>query len=237
MIVLLTDFGVGDPYVGQIHLRLSILAPDARVIDLFHGLPNFTVEAAAYLVPAYCQLLPPGAVVMAVVDPGVGGSRHAISLLAGGRHYLGPDNGIFEMVARREGVTNCESLLIPDDVAATFHGRDVFAPAAAALARGVSSVGTPISLTRFGDWPDEGMMIVYIDHYGNAITGVRARPEQRLLMIRGQTLTRARTFGDRPDGEPFFYENANGLIEIAACKRSAAEVLCLQLADRFVVSA
>ncbi len=236
MIVLLTDFGIDDPYVGQVHLRLGVLAPGVPVIDLFHGLPNFAIEAAAYLVPAYCRHVPPGAVIMAVVDPGVGGSRGAIAFKAKGRHYVGPDNGLFEMVARQAQVRACVSLPIPPDAAASFHGRDVFAPAAATLARG-GSVGEALgSLTRFPGWPDDGYKILYIDHYGNAITGVRARPGHRALTVRGRTLTRARTFADRPNSEPFFYENANGLIEIAAYGRSAAAVLNLHLADPFVVS-
>ncbi|MHB8252449.1 MAG: SAM hydrolase/SAM-dependent halogenase family protein [Acidiferrobacter sp.] len=233
--MLLTDFGVGDPYVGQMHLRLNVLAPGVPVLDLFHGLPNFAVDAAAYLIPAYCQHVPSGAIVVAVVDPGVGGSRRAISLSSGGRYYIGPDNGIFEMVARRYGTSTCVSLPIPDDAAPTFHGRDVFVPAAASLACGDPSVGPPVSLTRFGDWLDDGMKIVYIDHYGNAITGMRARPQHQALRVRGHTLARARTFADRPRGEPFFYENANGLIEIAANGASVAAILGLQLADPFVV--
>lgn len=236
MIVLLTDFGIDDPYIGQVHLRLGVLAPGVPVIDLFHGLPDFAIEAAAYLVPAYCRHVPPGAVIMAVVDPGVGSSRRAIAFEAEGRHYVGPDNGLFEMVARRAPVGACVSLPIPPDAAASFHGRDVFAPAAATLARG-GSVGAPqVPLTRFLEWPDDGYKILYIDHYGNAITGVRARLGHRTLTVRGRALTRAQTFADRLDGEPFFYENANGLIEIAAYGRSAAAVLGLHLADPFVVT-
>ncbi len=235
MIVLLTDFGIDDPYVGQVHLRLGVLAPGVPVIDLFHSLPNFMIEAAAYLVPAYCRHVPPGAIVVAVVDPGVGGPRRAITFEAEGCHYVGPDNGIFEMVARRAAISTCMSLPIPSDAAASFHGRDVFALAAAALARGSSASDLRVSLTRFPQWPDDNQKILYIDRYGNAITGVRSRPEYHTLTVRGRTLTRARTFADRLDGEPFFYENANGLIEIAAYGRSAAVSLDLHLADPFVI--
>ena len=86
MIVLLTDFGATDPYVGQVRLRLAKDAPGVPVIDLFHDLPNFAVQASAYLVHAYCRDVPAGAVIMAVVDPGVGGPRKAIVLRAGGRN-------------------------------------------------------------------------------------------------------------------------------------------------------
>ncbi|MHB1513071.1 SAM hydrolase/SAM-dependent halogenase family protein [Acidiferrobacter sp.] len=231
MIVLLTDFGVADPYVGQVHLRLAEAAPAVRVVDLFHGLPSFAVQASAYLVDAYCQRLPPRAVVMAVVDPGVGGLRQAIAWRAGGRCYVGPDNGLFEMVARREGVESCQALAVPEHAAPSFHGRDVFAPAAAALARGLALNAQEAPLTRFPDWPDEWARVLFIDHYGNAVTGLKAHPSRHEIEVADRRLRRARTFSEGPRGEPFFYENADGLIEIAAYEASAAGILGLRLAD------
>ncbi len=235
MIVLLTDFGVADPYVGQVRLRLAALAPGVPVIDLFHDLPDFAIQASAHLLSAYCRDVPAGAVIMAVVDPGVGGARNAIVLRAGGRLYVGPDNGLFEMVARREGVESCEALTIPATAAPTFHGRDVFAPAAAALARGACPSAQPAPLTRFPDWPDDWARVLFIDHYGNVVTGLRARPSLRSLAIKGRRLRRARVFAEGVPGEPFFYENANGLIEIAVREGSAAAILGLQLADPLLV--
>ncbi len=235
MIVLLTDFGAADPYVGQVRLRLAEGAPGVPVIDLFHDLPNFAIQASAYLLYAYCRDVPAGAVIMAVVDPGVGGARHALVLRAGGRIYVGPDNGLFEMVARRDGVESCEALTIPAEAAPTFHGRDVFAPAAAALARGARPCARPSPLTRFSDWPDDWACVLFIDHYGNAVTGLRARPGLRALMAGGRRLKRARFFAEGAPGEPFFYENANGLIEIAVREGSAAAILGLQLADPLLV--
>ncbi len=237
MIVLMTDFGVSDPYVGQVHMRLRTIAPEVPVIDLFHALPSFAVQAAAYLLPAYCRHVPAGAVIMAIVDPGVGTSRQALAFTAGGRRFIGPDNGLFEMIARRDTVASCVALPVPADASPTFHGRDVFAPAAAAWARGTRPTGRDVALTRYPQWPDDGCFIAYIDHYGNAVTGLRAAPEHRAIRIRGHLLKRARTFGERPAGEAFFYENANGLIEIAANGASAADRLGLELADPFVLEA
>jgi hypothetical protein len=235
MIVLLTDFGVADPYVGQVRLRLAEGAPGVPVIDLFHDLPNFAIQASAYLLSAYCRDVPAGSVIMAVVDPGVGGTRNAIVLRTGGRLYVGPDNGLFEMVARREGVESCEALTVPASAAPTFHGRDVFAPAAAALARGERPPAHPAPLTRFPDWPDDWARVLFIDHYGNVVTGLRARPGLHALVAKGHHLRRARLFAEGVPGEPFFYENANGLIEIAAREDSAAAILGLQLADPLLV--
>lgn len=237
MIVLLTDFGTADPYVGQVHLQLATLAPHVRVIDLFHGLPNFAVEAAAHLVSAYSAPVPLNAVVLAVVDPGVGGSRRAIVAKIGGRHYIGPDNGIFEMVARRGQIQACYSLPVPEDAAPTFHGRDVFAPAAAFLAQDLEGIGEPTCLTRFPQWSDDCSQILFIDHYGNAISGVRARPEMKTLRVGSHRLARARTFSENAAGVPFFYENANGLFEIAAYADSAAALLDLHLSDPLMFGA
>ena len=235
MIVLLTDFGATDPYVGQVRLRLAKDAPGIPVIDLFHDLPNFAVQASAYLVSAYCRDVPAGAVIMAVVDPGVGGPRKAIVLRAGGRIYVGPDNGLFEIVARREGVESCHALEVPSWAAPTFHGRDVFAPAAAALACKTHRAGHPVPLTRFPDWPDDWPRVLFIDRYGNAVTGLRARPGPAVLVAKGRPLKRVRHFAEGVPGEPFFYENANGLFEIAAREGSAAAILGLQLADPLLI--
>ncbi len=231
MIVLLTDFGLTDPYVGQLHARLAHEAPGVPVIDLWHNLPTFAVQRAAYLVAAYCRNLPAGSIVIAVVDPGVGSARAGIWLDSGERHFVGPDNGLFELIARRYPVHQCAQLTVPPTAAATFHGRDVFAPAAAQLATGATPPWQPWSLSRQPAWPDDLAEIVHIDHYGNALTGLRADTPLSGLTIHGRDLTPARTFSDRPHGEPFFYANSNGLWEIAAHSMSAADKLGLAVGD------
>lgn len=233
MIVLLTDFGVRDPYVGQLHVRLAQGAPGVPVIDLFHGLPAFAVQSAAYLLAAYTQGLPTRTVVVAVVDPGVGSARAGIWLQAGGCHYVGPDNGLFEFVARRIGVTACAMLEVPANASPSFHGRDVFVPAAVQLVTGKTPASSLVTMTRFLEWPDDYAAIIYIDHYGNAITGLRAQSQcKEIRLASGQRLVRARTFSDCPLCTPFFYANANGLYEIAVNGGSAADLLGLALGDR-----
>jgi S-adenosylmethionine hydrolase len=159
-------------------------------------------------------------VLLAVVDPGVGGPRAAVVLEAGGRWYVGPDNGLFELVARRAGQARCwEIVERPPGMSASFHGRDLFAPAAGRLARGEMPGGftRPCSLGRRPDWPDDLAQIVYIDHYGNAMTGLRASvlPIGARLSAADRVVSRARTFSDVPEGDAFWYENSNGLAEIA----------------------
>jgi S-adenosylmethionine hydrolase len=159
-------------------------------------------------------------VILAVIDPGVGGARAAIIVEADGRWYVGPDNGLFELVIRRaETARSWEILDRSAATSASFHGRDLFAPAAGRLARGEMPAAPPRleGTGRHLDWPDDLPEIVYIDRYGNAMTGLRASllPGEARLDASGRVLSRARTFSDVSEGEAFWYENSNGLAEIA----------------------
>jgi S-adenosylmethionine hydrolase len=230
MIVLCTDFGPAGPYVGQVKAVLAREAPGVPVIDLFADLPPFRPQLAAYLLAAYGEAFMAGDVILAVVDPGVGGARAALALEAGGRWYVGPDNGLFEIVQRRAGAAQCWTIdWRPPALAATFRGRDLFAPVAARLARGEPPPGTAAAPTRHPEWPDDLAAIVYVDHYGNAMTGLRAAalPAGAELEAAGVRIARARTFADVPDGSLLWYENANSLAEIAAHGASAAARLGL----------
>jgi S-adenosylmethionine hydrolase len=231
MIVLCTDFGLGGPYVGQMRAVLARLAPTVPVVDLFADLPPFEPKLAAYLLAAYGPWFQAGDVIVAVVDPGVGGPRAALMVEADGRRYVGPDNGIFELVVRRAGQLRCHAIdWRPARLSATFHGRDLFAPVAARLAQGEMPSGLEVTPRRFPDWPDDLPAIVYLDHYGNAMTGLRAHVLSggTRLEVAGRTLERRRTFSDVPPGEALWYENANGLAEIAVAGGSAAERLDLE---------
>jgi len=220
MIVLFSDFGLEGPYTGQVKTVLYRMAPAVRVVDLFADAPAGKPKPAAYLLAAYGVWFPPGTVILAVVDPGVGSTRGAVIVEAGGRWYVGPDNGLFELVARRAGAARTWDILWrPEAMSASFHGRDLFAPVAGRLARGVFPSEPPRSdeSGRRADWPDDLAEIVYIDHYGNAIIGLRAAilPEKTRLHVSGYVLPRARTFSDVPSGTAFWYENSSGLAEIA----------------------
>jgi S-adenosylmethionine hydrolase len=190
------------------------------VISLFADLPPGQARPAAYLLAAYGPWFPPGTVLLCVVDPGVGSDRGALIVEADGRFYVGPDNGLFEIVLRRASRAQIWQISWrPPLMSASFHGRDLFAPVAAMLARGEPPPGRPRKddADRRRDWPDDLPEIVYVDHFGNAMTGLRAAmlaPNAKLAAA-GRVLERARTFGDRPPGAPFWYENSNGLAEIA----------------------
>jgi S-adenosylmethionine hydrolase len=220
MIVLFTDFGLHGPYTGQMKAVLHRMAPGAAVIDLFADAPAGDPKASAYLIAAYAIWFPAGAVFLCVVDPGVGGSRPAIILEADGRWYVGPGNGLFELLQRRAGSTRIWEIdWKPERLSSSFHGRDLLAPVAATLARGEPPRGRPREegADRRTDWPDDLCEIVYIDHFGNAMTGLRATmmPQRAKLVAAGRVLERARTFSERSPGAAFWYENSNGLVEIA----------------------
>ncbi len=232
MIILCTDFGNRGPYVGQIKAVLCRDAPQVPVIELFSDLPRFDPQSAAYLIAAYSEEFPAGSVFLGVVDPGVGGPRLPIMVQADQRWYVGPDNGLFSLVDRRaRAKQSWEIDWKPEVLSESFHGRDLFAPVAARLALGQQVSSHKISGPRqsYREWPDELLRVIYLDAFGNAITGIRAnavRPD-RVLEVNGQELTKANTFSDVPVGTGFWYENANGLAEIAVNQGNAAEAFGL----------
>lgn len=236
MIFLFTDFGAADLYVGQVKAALHHYAPDARVVDLLHEAPAFNVRASAHLLAALAGRIPAGSVTLAVVDPGVGGAREPVAVLAGDRWFVGPDNGLLSVVAAR--ANKAETFAIgwkPESLSASFHGRDLFAPVAAMLARGDrqgAKLGKQIKI--YNDFGEKDFAeIIYVDHYGNAMTGLRARglPQKGKLVINGRSIERARVFSEVPPDEIFWYENSLGLVEIAANAASAAGALGLRIGD------
>jgi S-adenosyl-L-methionine hydrolase (adenosine-forming) len=242
MIVLVTDFGLAGPYTGQVKAVLHRLAPEAAVVDLFADAPMRNPKAAAYLLAAYAAWFPAGTVFLCVVDPGVGGERAAVAVEAEGRWYVGPDNGLFEIVRRRAGAERViEITWRPPNLSASFHGRDLFAPVAARLARGESPEGEmrPAGFGRHLGWSDDLAEIVYIDHYGNAMTGLRAAllPPDATLVAGRRRIARARTFSGVRPGEALWYENSNGLAEIAVNMGRADEALGLKIGSPVSIEA
>ena len=251
MIVLFTDFGTDadGPYVGQMTQRLHDEGGAAPFINLFHGVPPFDVEAGSHLLAAYGQDMAAGAVVLAVVDPGVGGARKPLMVRAGDRWFVGPDNGLFEIPLRRreeDGLADWQAWEITwrpaGELSASFHGRDLFAPVAARLSRGVApeTLGRPIEggAIRRPDWPGEVGRILHIDGYGNAVTGLRVRSLDldAAITLKGVEIRRKRTFSEGGGGEAFWYENASGLVEIAVNQASAASALGLAPGVQLVVT-
>ncbi len=242
MIVLFTDFGSPGPYVGQMTAVLRRAAPHADVIDLFADAPSLDPRAAAYLLAAYVAEFPSGTVFLCVVDPGVGGKRLPAVVWADGRWFVGPENGLFELVVRRaiEPARWWHITWRPDHLSASFHGRDLFAPVAARLARDEVPPGREHAIAdiRRGDWPDDLLQVIYVDAFGNCMTGVRAAavPADAMVIVAGCRLRRAETFVRVDAGEIFWYENANGLIEIAVNMGNAAHHLSIDVGTRVAIS-
>lgn len=235
MIVLFTDFGAAGPYMGQMRGVLYRANPHIPIVDLFADAPG-EPRAAAYLLAAYAADFPPPAIFLCVVDPGVGGERPACALRVDGQWFVGPDNGLFNVLAMRAAEVEWWDIdWRPERLSATFHGRDLFAPVVAGIAAGNAPPGVRRDAARRIDrgWPQDEARIIYFDHFGNAITGITASrcDDWRYLRVCGRRLERARRFGEVPAGQPFWYANANGLVEIAVNQGSARDILGLRFGD------
>ncbi|MEJ2060944.1 MAG: SAM-dependent chlorinase/fluorinase [Gammaproteobacteria bacterium] len=184
----------------------------------------------------YVYEFPPGSVFLCVVDPGVGTQRRAVILEADGRWFVGPGNGLFDIIARRATTARWWEIA-PSDAAIsnTFHGRDLFAPAAAALARDTVPGEACEAPTDAGAWPDDLLEVVYIDHYGNCMSGLRGTSisTTQTVECNGRLLRYRRTFAEGEKGEPFWYVNANGLVEFAVNQQRAADVMGLDIGALF----
>ena len=169
MIAVFTDFGVEGPYIGQINAVLAEQCPDTSMVCIFPDMPKFNVRASAYLLPPYSQYLPSTTICLCVVDPGVGSERKGLIIKADGRWFVGPDNGLFSMVVRTAVELEIyEITWVPNKLSASFHGRDLFAPVTAMLARGESVPGKLISSDEIclPNWPDDLFEVIYIDNFG-----------------------------------------------------------------------
>ncbi|HWP95063.1 MAG TPA: SAM-dependent chlorinase/fluorinase [Gammaproteobacteria bacterium] len=233
MIYLFTDFGGGGIYVGQVQAALWRRAPDVPVVSLVTDAPAFNPRAAAHLLAALAGEFLPGDVCLAVVDPGVGGTRRPLVLQADGRWFVGPDNGLLDVCAARAREARAwEILWRPARLSGSFHGRDLFAPVAARLALGEApaAIGCrpcAIELKDVGGLPE----VIYIDGYGNAMTGIPATTlaDDARLEVAGHVLRYARVFEAAAPGTAFWYRNSCGLVEIAVNRGSAARALGLEV--------
>ncbi|ASC73335.1 Adenosyl-chloride synthase [Halomicronema hongdechloris C2206] len=267
LITLLTDFGDRDVYVGVMKGVIAQICPGAPTIDLTHAIPPQAVTAARFNLATAYPYFPDGTVHLMVVDPGVGTQRRAIAIQTPRGFLVGPDNGGFSGVLQQEdamalkGRSSHSGAASPTTIAAvelsnrdywrslnpstTFHGRDIFAPAAAHLANGVplDYLGRPIdpqtliSLEPPPLAPINGGLqgtIQYIDHFGNLITTIPAaavaqKPWQ--VQFNQATLPQTQTYGEVPPGEPAAFIGSHGWLEIAVNGSSAWERFRVRLGD------
>ena len=243
MIFFLSDFGTTDAYVGVVEAVMASIAPGERVVHLTHGVPPQDIRNASCQLWQVAPHLPDGSVVLVVVDPGVGSARRAIVVEGARLRYVAPDNGVLEAGLSLDPPRRVFSLDEPAyrrvDVSPTFHGRDVFGPAAAHLARGVSPDAfgraiDPGTLTRLGVLPHEGDdgEIWTFDHFGNAITTLKARATPPTSMaVGGRGLPFASHYAAVAVGEPLGLVGSSGLLEVAVRDGSAREALGLEVGD------
>jgi S-adenosylmethionine hydrolase len=243
-ITLLTDFGITDSYVAEIKGVLLSTAPAAMLVDVTHLVPPGDVRAGAYVLGRTWHRFPPGTTHLAVVDPGVGTSRAALALRAHGHWFVGPDNGLFTPVIHDAEVEIVE-LRIPRDASPTFHGRDLFAPAAALLACGtpLQSLGRPFTGVPqrlvYAEPHYEGKSvlgeIVYVDRFGTLVTNLNTDlvPPYATIEVEGLDLgPLRRTFGDVPTGGLLACVGSGGAVEVAVRDGSAARRLGLGVGGR-----
>jgi hypothetical protein len=260
-IAIMTDFGLEDIYVGVMKGVIQRICPGASVIDITHAIPPQDVAAGAWALRNAFPYFPPGTIFLTIVDPDVGSSRYPVAVVAGGWHFVAPDNGVLTHVLRafpKRQVVHIQNreYALPT-ISATFHGRDIFAPAAAHLAAGVplaalgAPVFAPVELTIPAPASDkrsiEGV-IVHIDHFGNIITNIApltwdgdglVHGEQRISAsqavvslgdVRIEGVRRA--YYEVPEGSLLAQVDSSGALEVAVCKGSAQRVLGARTGDR-----
>ncbi|MCS4040759.1 SAM hydrolase/SAM-dependent halogenase family protein [Salinibacter ruber] len=263
IVTLTTDFGTEDAYVPAMKGTMLSICSDARLVDVTHEISPQDVMEAAFVLQSARPYFPDGAVHLVVVDPGVGTERRAVALRAEGQWFVGPDNGVFPLVLDQASPDAIVELDDPtfwrdESPSTTFHGRDIFAPAAAHLAdgRSVEALGTSIDTLEPLRWaqPSTGTQtvqgwVVHVDHFGNCITNIR-RPAMAeaaglenstppldafppLKTYAGNTTLQALhpTYGAVPEGDPLLLFGSTGYLEIAANGGNGAELLDIRKGD------
>jgi len=253
---LTTDFGVQDWFVGTMKGVILGIAPQAKLVDITHEIAPGDVRSGAFALMAAAPYFPKGTIHVAVIDPGVGSKRRALAIKTDRAIFIGPDNGVLCWALRDQKIRSVREITNEDlfhhPVSRTFHGRDIFAPTAAHLAAGkkFSQVGPEANDWEPLPWPTVKQSkktvtgeIIYIDHFGNAITSLSADllPESR--WSQAEVISKRRKLGApqssyaaaRPD-QPLAIISSSGFLEIAVRDGSAAELLKLKLGDKVTVS-
>lgn len=234
LVLLFTDFGTDGPYLGQMEAAVLAESLQSRVVNLISDAPRRDPRRSSYLLSALTACMPPGCVVVGVVDPGVGGRRDPILAEVDGRVFLGPDNGLLSQVIARGSDTRVARIdWRPERLSHSFHGRDLFAPVAGFLSRGQGVDQSELDAAGLVgmDWAREAAEVIYVDAFGNAMTGLDARnaDPDGALAVGDLRIAHADTFGEVEPGSAFWYENSCGLVEIAVNLGSAAVQLGLSI--------
>lgn len=259
VIALISDLGTKDYFVGAIKGTILSINPSAKIIDITHEIARHDVRAAAFTLANVATSFPKSSIFIAVVDPGVGTKRRCILLQTkNGLLFIGPDNGVFTLVAQRFGIAKIYEItnkaLMNRDISLTFHGRDIMAPVAAYLSLGVkpAKVGPAIKTIRSIENPQPKLTrselsghILNIDRFGNLATNIDAATALRFakvgenlkVKIRGKALTAkfVHTFGEVTRGERLCFVGSSGVLEFAKNMGDLAEELKVKIGDEFII--
>ena len=251
LVGLLTDFGLGDHYVGVMKAVMQSVCRDVRIINISHNVEPQNVSQGAYLLWASYKHFPAGAVIVAVVDPGVGGSRGIIAVKTNKHTFLAPNNGLLDLVLWEEKVTEAITIqvekaatrsILPRTISSTFHGRDIFAPLAAHIVQGTSvdSLGSKTRVnvlqSPFVEKEPRGTKakVLHVDRFGNVVTNIRSDVPgvQRHFLTVRVGRRRVRTWADNYESvavsKVCLIVGSSGLVEIVMNRRSAASHLGLK---------
>jgi len=252
VITLLTDFGLNDNFVAIMKGVILSINPQATIVDITHNVPPQDVWTAAYLLTTSHPYFPAGTIHVAVVDPGVGTRRRAIAVETQRAFFVAPDNGLLTCILKEEKVRKIVALTEPrywlPEPSSTFHGRDIFAPVAAHLSRGVplEEMGTPVQDPVLLDWPyplkrPDGTIVghvLHVDRFGNLITNLEEKhiSGDVVVEVAGHKIEGLkRTFADVEPGKPLAYIGSTGRLEIAIRQGNAAQTFNVRRGDKILV--
>jgi S-adenosylmethionine hydrolase len=258
VITLLTDFGLSDPYIAEMKGVILSICPNANIVDVSHDIEKFNIRMGSYVLASSCPFFPEGTTNLAVVDPGVGTERRGLCVETKHGFFVGPDNGLLALAVRRQRVKHIYVIENPrfllSRVSPTFHGRDVFAPAAAHLANGTdpSDLGPKTEemiipsfakvVRCYGEIVGE---VMHVDGFGNVITNISEkdlgifRDAKELVLKVGRKETRLRfskAYGNVEDGQPLALVGSHGFLEISVNLGNASKIFGLKSGDKITVS-
>ncbi len=254
MITLTTDFGLKDPYVAEMKGVILTINPNANIVDVSHGVDKFNVRMGAFMLASAASYFPKGTIHLAVVDPGVGTERRAIVVQTKQGFFVGPDNGVLMLAAQAQGIEHVYTLANPKfmlpQVSCTFHGRDIFAPAAAYIDKGVDAKEFGPEITdaitpKFSTVErNDGSLfgeVLHVDGFGNAITNITQNELSTAKAVKvnlhhiSLQLTLTKTYAQAKSQEPIALIGSHGFLELALNQGNFAEKYRVRAGDRIEI--
>jgi hypothetical protein len=257
IITLTTDFGLRDPYVAEMKAVILNISPEAVIVDVSHQIEKFNVKMGAYILASSAPYFPKGTIHVAVVDPGVGSKRHPILIQSKREFFIGPDNGLLALASTKLGIEHIYQIsnkrfMLPE-ISSTFHGRDMFAPAAAYLASGIAPKEfgleiRKIAMPRFAKIVKRRNLLIgevlHVDDFGNVITNL-GEPEVKQLGAKANIdfklknrrlkLKLCKTYSDVKPQEPLAIIGSHNLLEISINQGNAAEAFSIKEGDKIAI--